>query len=156
MIFDGFPGGPRAEGALRVVVIWMLPWLHGINLTVWSSSSTCKIHHQTCTNKGIRKNQDAIHENTKIKAVILSRCRTGSSKSLAAWWSLFMVILARMLAVLVVKTCYLACVLHPIWYLGGPSSDSGGLGSTRRETLGFQAWMTESTPRVIGVAVGKG
>ena len=35
---------------------------------------------------------------------------------------------------------------------GGPSSDAGGLGSTRKETLGFQAWMTESTPRVIGVA----
>ena len=44
----------------------------------------------------------------------------------------------------------------------GPSSDAGGLGSTRKETLGVQAWifidfgrMTESTPRVIGVAVGE-
>ena len=37
----------------------------------------------------------------------------------------------------------------------GPSSDAGGLGSTRKEALGFQAWMMESTPRVIGVAVGK-
>ena len=34
----------------------------------------------------------------------------------------------------------------------GPSSDAGGFGSTRKEALGFQAWMTESTPRVIGVA----
>ena len=30
---------------------------------------------------------------------------------------------------------------------GGPSSDAGGLGSTGKEILGFQAWMTESTPR---------
>ena len=37
----------------------------------------------------------------------------------------------------------------------GPSSDAGGLGSTREETFGFRTWMTESTPRVIGVAVGK-
>ena len=29
----------------------------------------------------------------------------------------------------------------------GPSSDAGRLGSTRKETLGVQAWMTESTPR---------
>ena len=36
-----------------------------------------------------------------------------------------------------------------------PSSDAGGLGSTRKETLGVQARMTESTPRVIGVAVGE-
>ena len=25
---------------------------------------------------------------------------------------------------------------------GGPSSDAGGLGSTRKETLGFQAWIS--------------
>ena len=37
----------------------------------------------------------------------------------------------------------------------GPSSDAGGLWSTRKETLGVQAWMTESIPRVIGVAVGE-
>ena len=52
------------------------------------------------------------------------------------------VILARMLSVLVAKACYLACLLRPIWHLGGPSSNSGGLGSTRRETLGFQAWIS--------------
>ena len=37
----------------------------------------------------------------------------------------------------------------------GPSSDAGGLGSTRKETLGFQAWMTESTPRSDWSCSGK-
>ena len=36
---------------------------------------------------------------------------------------------------LVPKTCCLACLLRPLWHLGGPSSDPGGLRSTRR--LGF-------------------
>ena len=74
----------------------------------------------------------------------------------------FTVILYADVASLGAKTCHLACLLRPLSHLGGPSSDPGGLGSTRRETVGFQAWisvdfgvMTESTPRVIGVAVGK-
>ena len=41
-----------------------------------------------------------------------------------------------MLSVFVPKTCHLACLLRPLWHLGGPSSDPGGLRSTRRETLG--------------------
>ena len=30
----------------------------------------------------------------------------------------------------------------------GPSSDAGGLGSTRKETLGFQAWISIDFGRV--------
>ena len=33
-------------------------------------------------------------------------------------------------------TCDLACLLRPLWHLGGPSSGPGALGGTRRETLG--------------------
>ena len=31
--------------------------IHCSNQTVWSSSSTCKIQHETCRKNGIRKNQ---------------------------------------------------------------------------------------------------
>ena len=30
----------------------------------------------------------------------------------------------------------------------GPSSDAGGLGSTRKETLGFQAWISLDFERI--------
>ena len=39
-------------------------------------------------------------------------------------------------ASLVPKACHLACLLRPIWQLVGPSSDSGGLGSTRKRPWG--------------------
>ena len=34
---------------------------------------------------------------------------------------------------------------------GGPSSDAGGLGSTRKETLGFQAWISIDFGRISGL-----
>ena len=33
----------------------------------------------------------------------------------------------------------------------GPSSDAGGLGSTRKETLGFQAWISIDFGRISGL-----
>ena len=65
MIFDGFTGGPRAEAICPFGAIWLVPGLYCSNQTVGSSSSTCKIQHQTGRKKGIRKSQDAIHEQTK-------------------------------------------------------------------------------------------
>ena len=37
---------------------------------------------------------------------------------------------------------------------GGPSSDAGGLGSTRKETLGFQAWISIDFGRISGPPFG--
>ena len=65
MIFDGFPGGPGAEGPLPGVGICLAPGPHWSKQTVLSRSSTCKIHYRTCRNKGIRKNQDANYEITQ-------------------------------------------------------------------------------------------
>ena len=36
----------------------------------------------------------------------------------------------------------------------GPSSDAGGLGSTRKETLGFQAWISIDFRRISGPPFG--
>ena len=36
----------------------------------------------------------------------------------------------------------------------GPSSDAGGLGSTRKETLGFQAWISVDLGRISGPPFG--
>ena len=36
----------------------------------------------------------------------------------------------------------------------GPSSDAGGLGSTRKETLGFQAWISIDLGRISGPPFG--
>ena len=47
----------------------------------------------------------------------------------------FTVIWGRV-SVSVPETCHLACLLRPFWHLGGPSSDPGGLRTTRGETLG--------------------
>ena len=38
---------------------------------------------------------------------------------------------------------------------GGPSSDAGGLGSTRKETLGFQAWISIDFGRISGPPFGR-
>ena len=51
---------------------------------------------------------------------------------------------------LVPKTCHFACLLRPISHLGGPSSESGELGSTRRETFGFQAWISVDLEGISG------
>ena len=40
----------------------------------------------------------------------------------------------------------------PPW---GPSSDAGGLGSTRKETLGFQAWSSIDFGRISGPPFGR-
>ena len=50
--------------------------------------------------------------------------------------------------------CHLACLLCPIWHLGGPSSDAGGLGSTLKEALGFQAWISIDFGRISGLPFG--
>ena len=36
----------------------------------------------------------------------------------------------------------------------GPSSDAGGLGSTRKETLGFQVWISIDFGRISGLPFG--
>ena len=41
-----------------------------------------------------------------------------------------------MLSVSVPKSCDLACLLPPLWHLGGTSSDPGAIASTRRVALG--------------------
>ena len=51
-------------------------------------------------------------------------------------------------------TCHLAFLLRPVWHLVGPSSDSGRLGNTRRETLGFQAWSSVDSGGIWGLAFG--
>ena len=38
---------------------------------------------------------------------------------------------------------------------GGPSSDAGGLGSTRKETLGVQAWISIDFGRISGPPFGR-
>ena len=38
---------------------------------------------------------------------------------------------------------------------GGPSSDAGGLGSTRKETLGFQAWISIDLGMISGPPFGR-
>ena len=38
---------------------------------------------------------------------------------------------------------------------GGPSSDAGGLGSTRKETLGIQAWISIDCGRISGPPFGR-
>ena len=38
---------------------------------------------------------------------------------------------------------------------GGPSSYAGGLGSTRKETLGFQAWISIDFGRISGPPFGR-
>ena len=38
---------------------------------------------------------------------------------------------------------------------GGPSSDAGGLGSTRKETLGFQAWISIDFGRISEPPFGR-
>ena len=38
---------------------------------------------------------------------------------------------------------------------GGPSSDAGGLGSTRKETLGFQAWISIDFAWISGLPFGR-
>ena len=43
------------------------------------------------------------------------------------------------------KMCHLACPLRPLWLPGGPLSDSGALGSTRKETLGPMDFMVAFT-----------
>ena len=37
----------------------------------------------------------------------------------------------------------------------GPSSDAGGLGSTRKEALGFQAWISIDFGRISGPPFGR-
>ena len=37
----------------------------------------------------------------------------------------------------------------------GPSSDAGGLGSTRKETLGVQAWISIDLGRISGPPFGR-
>ena len=37
----------------------------------------------------------------------------------------------------------------------GPSSDAGGLGSTRKETLGVQAWISIDFGRISGPPFGR-
>ena len=37
---------------------------------------------------------------------------------------------------------------------GGPPSDAGGLGSTRKETLGFQAWISFGFGKISGPPFG--
>ena len=37
----------------------------------------------------------------------------------------------------------------------GPSSDAGGLGSTRKETFGFQAWISIDFGRISGPPFGR-
>ena len=37
----------------------------------------------------------------------------------------------------------------------GPSSDAGGLGSTQKETLGFQAWISIDLGRISGPPFGR-
>ena len=39
--------------------------------------------------------------------------------------------------------------------LGGRSSDAGGLGSTRKETLGFQAWISIDFGKISGPPFGR-
>ena len=37
----------------------------------------------------------------------------------------------------------------------GPSSDAGGLGSTRKDALGFQAWISIDLGRISGPPFGR-
>ena len=63
----------------------------------------------------------------------------------------FMVIWCTDVFSFVAQTCHLASLLRPLWHLGGPSNDPGGLRSTRKETLGsrlravFQFWVDFGT-----------
>ena len=72
-------GGPELRDHGRLGVIWRVPGPHYNHQTVWTIFSTCKIQHQPCRNKGIRKSQDANYENTKNKAAICSRYNRGTS-----------------------------------------------------------------------------
>ena len=58
-----------------------------------------------------------------------------------------------MLSVLVPKACHLVCLLCPIWHFEGPSTDSGESGS-RRDTLGFQAWISVDFGGISGPPFG--
>ena len=66
MIFDGCPwGGAKIQSTHPGGGNLGAAWPHCSNQTVWSNFSTCKIHHQTCRNKEIRKSQYANFENMK-------------------------------------------------------------------------------------------
>ena len=65
-------GTPKSWSQARSVVIWLLSGPYSNSQTASRSYSTCKIHHETCRNEGIRKSRMQITKIRKIKAVTCS------------------------------------------------------------------------------------
>ena len=71
-------GSPELIIAGWVMVIWALAGPHCSNQTVWRSSSTCKMQHQTCRSEGIRKNRMRTAKIRKSKAAVWSHPSRGT------------------------------------------------------------------------------
>ena len=66
----------------QMVVFGTLSGPHSISQTVSRSYSTCKIHHETCRNAGIRKSRMQITKIRKIKAVTCSHYNGGTRRKI--------------------------------------------------------------------------
>ena len=55
---------------------------HSSSQTVSTSYATCKIHHETCRNEGIRKSRMQITKIRKIKAVTCSHYNRGTRRKI--------------------------------------------------------------------------
>ena len=81
MIFDGFPGGPGAEGALPGGGNLDAGWAPFQQPNSFQELfNICKVHHETCRYEGIRKSRMQITKIRKIKAVICSHYNRGSRR----------------------------------------------------------------------------
>ena len=76
------PNFPELRQHGRLVVFGLLSGPHCILQTVSSSNSTCKIHHETCRNEGIRKSRMQITKIRKIKAVTCPHYNRGSRRKI--------------------------------------------------------------------------
>ena len=77
--FRWFSGGvPELSNYGRMVVFVSVPGPYSNSQTASRSYSTCKIHHETCRNEGIRKSRMQITKIRKIKAVTCSHYNRGS------------------------------------------------------------------------------
>ena len=77
-----FRGVPELRQHGRMMVFGMLSGPHSISQTVSRSYSTCKIHHETCRNEGIRKSRMQITKIRKIKAVICPHYNGGTRRKI--------------------------------------------------------------------------
>ena len=75
-------GVPDGRAPCRLMVFGLLSGPHCILQTVSSSNSTCKIHHETCRNEGVRKSRMQITKIQKIKAVTCSHYNRGSRRKI--------------------------------------------------------------------------